>query len=71
MLSFLKSLILRPLLTSMIALRALRRNKLRSILTALGIIIGVCSVVVMPIKQVSDRPAPHPCEASHGRDNED
>ena len=47
MLSFLKSLILRPLLTSMIALRALRRNKLRSILTALGIIIGVCSVVVM------------------------
>ena len=47
MINFLKSLILRPLLTSMIALRALRRNKLRSILTALGIIIGVCSVVVM------------------------
>lgn len=35
------------LLTAMIALRALRRNKLRSGLTALGIIIGVASVVAM------------------------
>ena len=40
-------LILRPLLTAMIALRALRRNKLRSSLTTLGIIIGVASVVAM------------------------
>ena len=40
-------LILRPLLTGLIALRALRRNKLRSTLTALGIIIGVASVVAM------------------------
>jgi putative ABC transport system permease protein len=39
--------ILRPLLTGLIALRALRRNKLRSTLTALGIIIGVASVVAM------------------------
>jgi putative ABC transport system permease protein len=37
----------RPLLTARTALRALRRNKLRSILTALGIIIGVASVVAM------------------------
>ena len=43
----LQSLILRPLLTAMIALRALRRNKMRSILTALGIIIGVGAVVAM------------------------
>ncbi|MES2467103.1 MAG: ABC transporter permease [Verrucomicrobiota bacterium] len=42
-----QALLLRPLLTAMIALRALRRNKLRSILTALGIIIGVASVVAM------------------------
>jgi len=41
------ALLLRPLLTAMIALRALRRNKMRSILTALGIIIGVASVVAM------------------------
>src|SRR3954470_6639466 len=33
--------------TSVIALRALRRNKLRSILTALGIIIGVGAVIAM------------------------
>jgi putative ABC transport system permease protein len=33
--------------TALIALRALRRNKLRSALTALGIIIGVASVVAM------------------------
>src|SRR5580693_8419476 len=38
---------LRPLLTGLIALRALRRNKLRSTLTALGIIIGVASVIAM------------------------
>ena len=42
-----QALILRPLLTAMLALRALRRNKLRSALTALGIIIGVASVVAM------------------------
>jgi len=33
--------------TLFIALRALRRNKLRSSLTALGIIIGVAAVVAM------------------------
>ena len=33
--------------TALVALRALRRNKMRSILTALGIIIGVASVVAM------------------------
>jgi putative ABC transport system permease protein len=33
--------------TAVIALRALRRNKMRSTLTALGIIIGVASVVAM------------------------
>ncbi|MDR3567402.1 MAG: ABC transporter permease [Syntrophobacteraceae bacterium] len=37
----------RALQTALIALRALRRNKLRSSLTALGIIIGVASVVAM------------------------
>ena len=42
-----QSAVLRPLLTGMIALRALRRNKMRSILTALGIIIGVGAVVAM------------------------
>ena len=40
-------LFIRSGLTMLIALRALRRNKLRSILTALGIIIGVASVVAM------------------------
>jgi ABC-type lipoprotein release transport system permease subunit len=39
--------LLRPALTTFIALRALRRNKMRSTLTALGIIIGVASVVAM------------------------
>ncbi|HSI85920.1 MAG: ABC transporter permease [Candidatus Methylacidiphilales bacterium] len=38
---------LRPVLTALIALRALRRHKLRSLLTALGIIIGVAAVVSM------------------------
>jgi protein-L-isoaspartate O-methyltransferase len=47
MIALLQSLPLRPLLTGWIALRALRRNKLRSSLTALGIIIGVASVVAM------------------------
>ena len=47
MLTTIQSLILRPFFTALIALRALRRNKLRSILTALGIIIGVGSVVAM------------------------
>jgi putative ABC transport system permease protein len=47
MLSQFQSILLRPVLTAMIALRALRRNKLRSTLTALGIIIGVASVVAM------------------------
>ena len=45
MLHALTSPLLRAGLTAMIAFRALRRNKLRSILTALGIIIGVASVV--------------------------
>ncbi|WP_404422324.1 ABC transporter permease [Nibricoccus sp. IMCC34717] len=36
---------MRLLATTLIALRALRRNKLRSILTALGMIIGVGSVI--------------------------
>ena len=47
MIPLLQALVPRPLLTAMIALRALRRNALRSILTALGIIIGVASVVAM------------------------
>jgi putative ABC transport system permease protein len=47
MFTFIENLVLRSLLTAMIALRALRRNKLRSGLTALGIIIGVASVVAM------------------------
>lgn len=45
--TFIQLVLLRPLLTALIALRALRRNKLRSTLTALGIIIGVASVVAM------------------------
>ncbi len=47
MIAFLQALVVRALLTAMIALRALRRNKLRTSLTALGIIIGVASVVAM------------------------
>jgi putative ABC transport system permease protein len=46
-LNYIRTLLLRSLLTSLIALRALRRNKMRSSLTALGIIIGVASVVAM------------------------
>ena len=46
--AFLEAIFLRPVLTGLIALRALRRNKLRSTLTALGIIIGVGSVVDLP-----------------------
>ena len=38
---------MKPLATIRIALRALRRNKLRSTLTALGIIIGVGAVIAM------------------------
>jgi putative ABC transport system permease protein len=38
---------MRLLATTIIALRALRRNKLRSMLTALGIIIGVAAVIAM------------------------
>ena len=47
MLARLRTFLLRSLLTAMIALRALRRNKMRSMLTALGIIIGVASVIAM------------------------
>jgi putative ABC transport system permease protein len=47
MLNDIRTFLLRWWLTAMIALRALRRNKLRSSLTALGIIIGVASVVAM------------------------
>jgi len=47
LLDYIQTFFLRSLLTAMIALRALRRNKMRSILTALGIIIGVASVVAM------------------------
>jgi putative ABC transport system permease protein len=47
MLISLRTFLLRAALTSVIALRALRRNKLRTSLTALGIIIGVASVVAM------------------------
>jgi len=47
MLTFLHILLLKTWQTSLIALRALRRNKMRSVLTALGIIIGVASVVAM------------------------
>jgi putative ABC transport system permease protein len=44
---FLQLLFVRAWQTAVIALRALRRNKMRSALTALGIIIGVASVVTM------------------------
>jgi len=47
MASWLRGLLLRSALTSLTALRALQRNKLRSSLTALGIIIGVFAVVAM------------------------
>jgi putative ABC transport system permease protein len=43
----LRGTLLRGALTSLTALRALQRNKLRSSLTALGIIIGVFAVVAM------------------------
>ena len=47
MLPIIQMLFVRVWQTMLIALRALRRNKLRSTLTALGIIIGVASVVAM------------------------
>jgi putative ABC transport system permease protein len=47
MLTGIQILFIRAWQTALIALRALRRNKLRSSLTALGIIIGVASVVAM------------------------
>src|ERR1039457_2783861 len=47
MMHFLHILFVQTWQTTLIALRALRRNKMRSVLTALGIIIGVASVVAM------------------------
>lgn len=47
MFTLVQILFIRSWQTTLIALRALRRNKLRSGLTALGIIIGVASVVAM------------------------
>jgi putative ABC transport system permease protein len=47
MMHFLQILFVQTWQTTLIALRALRRNKMRSVLTALGIIIGVASVVAM------------------------
>ena len=47
MTKFLQIYFIRPARTARLALRALRRNKLRSTLTGLGIIIGVASVVAM------------------------
>lgn len=47
MFTLIQILFIRAGQTALIALRALRRNKLRSSLTALGIIIGVASVVAM------------------------
>jgi putative ABC transport system permease protein len=47
MLTVLQIIFTRAGQTAIIALRALRRNKMRSMLTALGIIIGVGSVVAM------------------------
>ena len=46
-LDYIQTFLLRTLQTALISLRALRRNKMRSMLTALGIIIGVASVVAM------------------------
>ena len=46
-LDFIRTFLLSTLQTALISLRALRRNKMRSMLTALGIIIGVASVVAM------------------------
>ena len=47
MFTTLKAMVVQTWQTFFIALRALRRNKMRSTLTALGIIIGVASVVAM------------------------
>ncbi|MDR3459351.1 MAG: ABC transporter permease [Verrucomicrobiae bacterium] len=47
LLEYLRTFLLRAGQTTLISLRALRRNKMRSMLTALGIIIGVASVVAM------------------------
>ena len=47
MMHFLHILFVQTWQTTLVALRALRRNKMRSVLTALGIIIGVASVVAM------------------------
>ncbi len=47
MLTFIQNLFVQVSQTALIALRALRRNKMRSMLTALGIIIGVAAVVAM------------------------
>ena len=47
MFAFIQIQLLQVWQTALIALRALRRNKMRSMLTALGIIIGVASVVAM------------------------
>ncbi len=56
MIHFVTSPLLRVGLMAMIAFRALRRNKLRSTLTALGIIIGVASVVsIMAIGRGTQR----------------
>ncbi|MGA2788042.1 MAG: ABC transporter permease [Verrucomicrobiota bacterium] len=46
-LDYIRTFLLSTLQTTLISLRALRRNKMRSMLTALGIIIGVASVVAM------------------------
>ena len=47
MIHWLQICFIRPARTARLALRALRRNKLRSALTGLGIIIGVAAVVAM------------------------
>ena len=47
MFTFIQIQLLQVWQTALIALRSLRRNKMRSMLTALGIIIGVASVVAM------------------------